>query len=144
MVVQTNPGWPRPALTASSSIDGLAASSWTASFSIGSLAASSWTASSSIGGLILDGLVQHWRPRPALAASRPHPGRPRSALAASRPHPGRPRPELVIIVPPLDNRGRCGLFTEGKSLVKSTYKFGKFRIWRLLFIYKWLQNHFCF
>ena len=23
-------------------------------------------------------------------------------------------------------------------------KFGKFRIWRLLFVYKWLKNHFCF
>ena len=46
---------------------------------------------------------------------------PRPALAASRPHPGRSRPALVFLVPPLDNRGRCDLFTEGKSLVKITY-----------------------
>ena len=40
--------------SASSSIGGLAASSWTASASIGGLAASSWMASSSIGGINLN------------------------------------------------------------------------------------------
>ena len=65
-------------------------------------------------------------PRSALAASRPHPGWPRPALAASRPHPGWPRPALaasswtassslggltlVGLVPPLTNRGRARRF----------------------------------